>query len=158
MKTRPGAIKKNMKNQPGTMKNQPGTMKNHENPWKPMKNQPGTMRNHEKPWKTNLEPWKTMKIDLGRAVINKKITHKQTDRTFLLYIDVAKLQISSSWRPGQRFTFHENRFSSMLTVVIGLATTLRAASSKIFWKQKTSTKGDTRTPQRSMISLWTSPA
>ena len=29
MKTRPGAIKKNMKNQPGTMKNQPGTMKNH---------------------------------------------------------------------------------------------------------------------------------
>ena len=29
MKTRPGAIKKNMNNQPGTMKNQPGTMKNH---------------------------------------------------------------------------------------------------------------------------------
>ena len=46
----------------------------------------------------------------------------------------------------------------MLTVVIGLATTPRAASSKIYWKQKTSTKGDTRTPQRSVISLWTSRA
>ena len=33
MKTRPGAIKKNMKNQPGTMKNQPGTTEN-------LKNQP----------------------------------------------------------------------------------------------------------------------
>ena len=27
MKNQPGAITKNMKNQPGTMKNQPGTMK-----------------------------------------------------------------------------------------------------------------------------------
>ena len=62
-----------------TMKNQPRTMKNHIKPWKIMKNQPGTMKNHEN------RPG-TMKNQPGR--VNKNVTDRQTDRTFLLYIDV----------------------------------------------------------------------
>ena len=70
---RPGT----MVNQPETMKkheNRPGTMKNHGNRPGTMKNQPGTMKNHDTdlvPWKTNLEG------------INKNVTNRQTDRTFL---------------------------------------------------------------------------
>ena len=67
-------------------------MKNHEKtnlePWI-------TMKTDLEPWKPNLEPWKTMKTDLevevevdlrhlGKVIIFRD---KQTDRTFLLYID-----------------------------------------------------------------------
>ena len=60
-----------MKNQPGNMKNQPGTRKNHENRPGTKNNQPGTMNTHEN------QP----------GTINKQKCYKQTDRTFLLYID-----------------------------------------------------------------------
>ena len=52
---------KNHENRPGTMENQPGTITNHEN-------RPGTSKKQS-----------------GR---NKQKRHKQTDRTFLLYIDI----------------------------------------------------------------------
>ena len=104
--------------------------------------------------------------DVNALCVNSECKCRQEMQwnTVALECQVSKINVMVLWQncnfflPGQRFTFHENRFSSMLTVVIGLATTLRAASSKIYWKQKTSTKGDTRTPQRSVISLWTSPA
>ena len=60
-----------MKNQPGNMKNQPGTRKNHENRPGTKNNQPGTMNTHEN----------------RPGTINKQKRYKQTDRTFLLYID-----------------------------------------------------------------------
>ena len=71
---------KNHENQPVTMKNhenQPGTMKNHENRPVTMENQPGTMKTHEK------------RPGQGR---NKQKRYIQTDRTFLLYIDLCHQQ------------------------------------------------------------------
>ena len=87
-------------------------MINHEKPWKTNLEPWKTMKKHEKPWKTNLVPWKTMKTDLepwqpnlepwktmktnlevevevylrqlGKVLIFRD---KQTNRTFLLYID-----------------------------------------------------------------------
>ena len=59
------------------MKNQPGAMKNHENQPGAMKNQPGTMKNHEN--RTFLG---------GGQGRNKQKRYTQTDRTFLLYIDL----------------------------------------------------------------------
>ena len=53
------------------MKNQPGTRKNHENRPGTKNNQPGTMNTHEN----------------RPGTINKQKPYKQTDRTFLLYID-----------------------------------------------------------------------
>ena len=60
------------------MKNQPGTMKNHENPPGTMKNQPGTMKNQP----GTMKP--TSRTQLEKVIIFRD---KQTDRTFLLYID-----------------------------------------------------------------------
>ena len=60
-----------MKNQPGNMKNQPRTMKNHENRPGTMNSQPGTMNTHEN----------------RPGTINKQKRYRQTNRTFLLYID-----------------------------------------------------------------------
>ena len=62
---------KTMKNQPGNMKNQPGTRKNHENRPGTINNQPETMNTHEN----------------RPGTINKQKRYRQTNRTFLLYID-----------------------------------------------------------------------
>ena len=77
------------------MKNQPEIIKYHENQARTMKNQPGTIKSHEnrpRTMKTNLEPWKTMKTakELDLRPLAKVIIFRdrQTDRTFLLYIDI----------------------------------------------------------------------
>ena len=78
--------------------------------------------------------------DVNALCVNSECKCRQEMQwnTVALECQVPKINVMVMWqngkflRPGQRFTFHENRFSSMLTVVIGLATTLRAASSKIY--------------------------
>ena len=73
---------KNHENPTRTMKNQPGTMKNHENRPRTMKNQTGTIKNHEN------------RPGQGR---NKQKRYRQTDRTFLLYIDITISMLPMKW-------------------------------------------------------------
>ena len=112
MKNQPGTMN-NYENRPGTMKNKPLTIK----PWKQTCNHDKTnlepcktMKTILEPWKTNLEPWKTMKthpepwktnLEQNLEPWNRPhghslrkwsffVTNRQTNRTFLLYIDARK--------------------------------------------------------------------
>ena len=119
MKTRPGAIKKNMKNQPGTMKTNLG-------PWK-------TIKTDLKPWKANLRPWKTIKTDLKPWKTNLE-THRRKWWFFVTHIHFIIIYISSIIIASNMIFSHNKRWSPQGT---STAPPHTLPPARIFWQGRT---------------------